>query len=352
MKPTSVIFIIISVMLAAVGILLMVTASNMADNQGVALFSQTGDENSNYVSVKDFDGESIKKIVLNLSSAEINIYGGSDKNKIELVNFPDGTYDYTTSKSTLQLSDTTSITNIVDIDNMKINFNGFRDYLHYFKYRGKQQTVNLYLTDDAAAIILNVSTGGNVNLQNLRINCDYKIKTENGDVTVDNVKTDSSIFIESTGDSEFNFSNVTVNEIELNGVTAYAKIKNSTVVRAMFIKFISGDVDYDRLEPDFTGFNVYFETVSGIINYGGEKIINSSYKEENYVDIGEITENDPDEYNEDDYEEDYDDEDPSDEETVETTAEETNEAGEFYPGSGLHAHYITIVVKEGNITVH
>ena len=60
MKPTSIIFLIISVMLALVGILLCFTATNMANDQGVAIFTQTGDADSNYTSVHEFDGAAVK----------------------------------------------------------------------------------------------------------------------------------------------------------------------------------------------------------------------------------------------------------------------------------------------------
>ena len=353
MKPTSIIFIIIAVMMASVGLLLCFTASNMANDQGVALFTQTGDADSNYTSVHEFDGAAVKKLVLNMSDTTVNIIGGADSNRVEMVNFPDGTYDLSIGKSTLQLSDASGIGSFIDIDNFKINFNGFRDYLHYFKYRDKKSSVNVYFTDDASAIILSVTSGGDVNLQDLRLDCDYKVIVSKGDVNVSNVKTDSSIDIDSTDDSSVNISASSFNEIIVNGVTAYTEIKNTTFTRSMYINIKSGSVSYDRLEPDFTGFNLLLRADSGVIKYNSERIINGKYEEKNYIDISADTGEE--EETETDTGDDSGGGDTAQEgegEGEETTAAEGT--GPEVPANStqIPAYSVTIILGEGNIEVY
>ncbi|MCQ2427168.1 MAG: hypothetical protein MJ137_02035 [Clostridia bacterium] len=337
MKPTSIIFLIISVMLALVGLLLCFTATNMAADQGVNLFTQTGDADSNYTSVHEFDGESIKKLVINLSNVDINVYGGAESNRVELVNFPDGAYDLSISKSTLQLSDNANISNLIDIDNLKINFNGFRDYLHYFRYKDKERTVNLYFTDTASAITLSVSTEANVTLNDLRLNCDYKINVIKGNVSVSNVKTDSSMTIESTEDSQIELVSTSVNDLRIDGITAYANIKSSGFTRSMYIDIKSGSVDYNRMEDDFTGFNLYLRAAAGTISYFNE-IKYGDYSEKNYIDIGTGDE----EPGTDDGDTDVGDE-PSEGEEPE------NPTG---GSSSVEAYSVTIILGEGNIKVY
>ena len=63
MKPTSVIFLIVSILLACVGFLLCITASSMATEQGIGLFSLVGDEDDNYVATQTFTEEDLKKIL-------------------------------------------------------------------------------------------------------------------------------------------------------------------------------------------------------------------------------------------------------------------------------------------------
>lgn len=335
MKPTSVIFLIVSVMLAAVGVLLCFTASNMANEQGVALFTQTGDANNNYSTVKEFDSQNIKKIVLKMSDVDVNIIGGADECRIELVNFPDGTYDYSVNKSTIQLNDNTAISNLIDIDNFKINFNGFRDYLHYYRYKDKPKVLNLYLSDDAAVIILKATTDGNVTMENLRADCDYRVTVKKGNVSLTNVHTQSSVSIESTEDSNIDVTNLVCNDLEINGVTAYAKIRNTTFSRSLYANVKSGDVDYDRVESDFYGFKVMLRADSGVIKCYDQKIINGLFEEDNRVDGPSPLPADPSEG----------DEDTDDEETG---AEETESTEDPL----TDAYSISITVNEGNIEIY
>jgi hypothetical protein len=352
MKPTSVIFLIVSVLLACVGLLLCFTATNMADAQGVALFTQTGDADNNFTTTLDFDSSEVRKIVMKVSGVDVNIIGGVTESRVELVNFPDGTYDFSLSKSTLQFTDTTAITNIIDIDNFKINFNGFRDYLNYYKYKDRERTVNLYLTDDAAVIILNVQTDGDLQLNNLRCNCDYKCTVSNGDVTVTDIRTDSSVSIESTGDSSINVQSLYTNDLSINGNTAYATVSESTFVRSLYIKISSGAVDYDRAEDDFDGFDVLLRADSGVIKCFGKKTINGYYEEHNHVE--ELEPLTPDEFSDDGIQPGEEDEgDEAEETSAQTEApEETSEPGKDSSGAVTDPFTVTIIVAEGNIDVY
>ena len=343
MKPTSIIFLIISVMLALVGVLLCFTATNMANDQGVAIFTQTGDADSNYSTKKEFNGESIRKLVITMTEVDVNVYGGAESNYIELVNFPDGTYDLSVSKSTLQLSDKTAITNLIDIDNLKINFNGFRDYLHYFKYKDRERKINLYFTDNAEAINLTISSEADITLSDLRINCDYKLNLTDGDVTISNVKTTSSIQIESTQDSKVNLLATSVNDLRIDGVTAYASVKSTSFSRSMYVNIKSGSVDYDRIEEDFTGFNLYLKAGTGTISYFNE-LKYGDYSEKNYIDID--TGDEPGEDETDEPSEDEPGDTPDEEET--TSAEEPSVS----PVTGADAYSVTIILGEGNIKIY
>ena len=334
MKPTSIIFIIVSVILACLGVLLCTTASNMATEEGTGIFSQTGDADNNFISTHEFDSSTLQKIVINVSDVDVNIYGGAAKDMIELVNFASGTYDYALSKSTLQLSDNNGITSIVDIDNFKINFNGFRDYLHYYKYCGKARTINLYVTDAASVKIMNVtSDSGNVTMNNLHLNrslddgkcyCDYKIIVGTGDVYISHLETESTVQIESTVDSRVDVLGMECNELKLNAVNGYITLKNLTLTHALRVAVKSGTVDYDRTEPNFADFNVLLQVKSGTLRLNGNKISSGLYTEENIRIV------DP---------EDTDDTDDSGEETEEKTPV-------------IDPNAVSIVVDEGSIEVY
>ncbi len=278
MKPTSVIFLIVSILLACVGFLLCITASSMATEQGIGLFSLIGDEDDNYVATREFTEEDLKKIVVKVSDVNVNVIGGAEASKIELVNFMNNSYNIQAGRSTLQISDNSGITGIIDLENFKINFSGFRDYLHYlFDFiegnEKKEQILNVYLTDEADLVNFNITVGdGDITLSHMQTECDYKIVLANGVVEIDNVKTDSSIQIESTVSSNIEIRNTVTDELRIMSPKSecYIEISDTTFSRAMYVEAKSGDIVYDRVEADFAGLDVKLEALGNTISVYGE----------------------------------------------------------------------------------
>ena len=283
MKPTSVIFLIVSILLACVGILLCITASSLATEQGIGLFSQIGDEDDNYIATQSFAEDDLKKIVIKVSNVNVNIIGGAEESKIELVNFMNNSYNIQAGRSTLQISDNSGINGIVDLENFKINFGGFRDYLHYiFDYiegnEKKAQILNVYLTDEADLVNLNITVGnGDITITHMQTECDYKIVLANGVVEIDDVKTESSIQIESTVSSNIEISNTETDELRIMSPKSecFIEISETTFTRAMYIEAKSGDIVYDRVEEDFAGLDVKFEALGNTISVFGENYADS-----------------------------------------------------------------------------
>lgn len=277
MKPTSVIFLIVSVLLACVGFMLCMTASSLATEQGIGLFAQVGDENDNYVATEAINEDELKKIVVKVNNVQVNIFGGAEESRIELVNFMNNSYQVQAGRSTLQVSDNSGISGIIDLDNFKINFHGFRDYLHYiFDYfagrQQKEQVINVYLTDEAELVNFNITVGnGDISISNMSVDCDYKVILANGVVAFEDVKTDSSIQIESTHSSNIEFKNVATDELRIMSPESecFIKIEGTTFSRAMYVEAKSGDIAYDRVEADFAGLDVKLEAPGNTISVFG-----------------------------------------------------------------------------------
>lgn len=277
MKPTSVIFLIVAVLLACVGFLLCMTATSLATEQGIGLFDQVGDEDDNYLSTETINEEDLKKIVVKVGDVKVNVIGGAAEAKIELVNFMNNSYQIQAGRSTLQISDNSGISGIVDIDNFKINFHGFRDYLHYLSdyiagKPQKEQILNIYLTDTVDLVNFNITLGsGDLTLSNMSADCDYKIILENGVVEIDNVTTDSSIQIESTVSSNIEINNVETDELRIMSPKSecFIEISDTTFSRAMYVEAKSGDIVYDRVEADFAGLDVKFDAPGNTISVYG-----------------------------------------------------------------------------------
>ena len=277
MKPTSVIFLIVAILLACVGFLLCMTATSLATEQGIGLFSQVGDEDDNYIATEAINEEDLKKIVIKVSNVKVNVIGGATEAKIELVNFMNNSYQIQAGRSTLQISDNSGISGIVDIDNFKINFHGFRDYLHYLSdyiagKPQKEQILNIYLTDTVDLVNFNITLGsGDLTLSNMSADCDSKIILENGVVEIDNVTTDSSIQIESTVSSNIEINNVETDELRIMSPKSecFIEISDTTFSRAMYVEAKSGDIVYDRVEADFAGLDVKFDAPGNTISVYG-----------------------------------------------------------------------------------
>ncbi len=301
MKPTSVIFLIVSILLACVGFLLCMTATSLATEQGIGLFAQVGDDDDNYVATETFTEEELKKIVVKVSDVQVNIIGGAEESKIELVNFMNNSYQIQAGRSTLQISDNSGISGIVDIDNFKINFHGFRDYLHYiFDYIAgkpqKEQILNIYLTDSADLVNFNITVGdGDITISHMQSDCDYKIIMANGVVDIEDVETDSSIQIESTESSNIELNNVKTDELRIMSPESecFIDISSTTFSRAMYVEAKSGDIVYDRVEDDFAGLDVKFEALGNTISVYGENYSDTYVEFNAPVDGEQNTDPDP-----------------------------------------------------------
>ena len=339
MKPTSVIFLIVAVLIICLGVLLCITGNSMATDMGISVFAPTGDAENNCSTTETFESEELKKIVLNFTDVNINIYGGAEEEKVELVNFTDGTYVYSLSKSTMQIYENSGITSFIDLENFKIYFNGFRDYLHHYKYRDKQRSVNLYLKNEADIIKFDITTqSGNITIKDLSLGCDYKITTATGTLSLENVTTDSNIALESTKESALELKNVKARSFEINAVTAYATMKDSTFSHKLFANIASGSFEYDRTESDFLGFNVELSAPNGSLSVWDTEYT-SYFSEINVIEpptpiVPPIGEGDGD----------HDGDSPD---ADETTGEEIEEEA---PEEELNS--ITVTVNEGNIKIY
>lgn len=366
MKPTSVIFLIVSILLACVGFLLCMTATSLATEQGIGLFTQVGDEDDNYIATETINEEDLKKIVVKVSNVKVNVIGGAEEAQIELVNFMNNSYQVQAGRSTLQISDNSGISGIIDIDNFKINFHGFRDYLHYLSdyFAGnppKEKIINVYLTDEVDLVNFNITVGdGDVTVSQMQADCDYKIILESGVVELDGISTDSSIQIESEETSNIELTNVSAEEIRIMAPNSesFIEISDTTFSRAMYVEVKSGDVVYDRVETDFAGLDVKFDAPGNTISVFGTNY-NDTYVEFNAPIDGE--ENDPDKTPEEPEEPAPDDEpsEPEDGEDTSETGDETTapedigdiDDEEDDSSVTIPENSLTIIIADGKIEV-
>ena len=342
MRPTSVIFLIISILLACVGGMLCLSAMTMAEESGEVLFESVENEDGNFVTTKYFglaEGENpdhsssknnIKKMEFNFENVDVVIKGGQDVNKIELYNFTEGVYSYKTSVGgALSIDDLTGLLKMVSFSSSGINFKGFRNLLFYFDYAKLERQVVVYLRDDTN--VTNISctvNNGSISVENLTKTCDIKLTASAGDVSVKNIAKDSSVTV-SLGTGSVLVEDSSLYVLTVDADTAPVDIKNCPITRALEVSVDNGDVSYDHVAATFEGFDVIFKAIDGRLKLNDEIINSGKFA----VDLTPEEEEAP--------------ETDENGEPIETETEEGETSGdsEFTPNS------LKITVKVGNVFV-
>jgi len=224
MRPTSVIFLIFSVILIASGVGVLFLAQSMAESDDIALFAQSLDENDNLVEIYDFTDQSIDRISLTLNGASVNVYGNSEKSYIELINFPKSTYDLSVSSKTINIDNTISLLSLVRIKENGLNFSGLRHYLNTGDYSDKPKTVNIYIKPEEEIKVYNFSISkGDVVIKDITNSADYSISIGSGSIEMSDIES------RSTANLSVDSGNVAVNECFIENIS---------------ILIDSGDIDY------------------------------------------------------------------------------------------------------------
>lgn len=196
MKPSSIIFLIISVLIVAGGCILCTLGSNMAAEQDIALFkNDVAVIDGDIITSDTFDAAEINKIKMNLD--EVHVYiSASDTGEsyIELRNFQVGGYDYSIQNKMLLIDNETSLFSLMRIAEGNFHFDGLRHYLTYKAGANTEKSLYIYLTEDAAlnAFDINIKRG-TVTVENLSVAADYNISLRAGDITLRNINTKSTV---------------------------------------------------------------------------------------------------------------------------------------------------------------
>ena len=189
MKPTSIIFLIFSVIILVVGMIVCNVATKLADKQGVVLFEQTTLENGDTVIKKEIPNDKFTKLELEIKDAPVNIFGGAESSYVELVNFDVNSYGISDLNNTLSIDDSFNITSLFKSTG-GAQFKGLRYVVFDRKEKkGSEKSVNIYLSDNTDLKNISIKLGkGSVYVKSVSKALDYSLVTEQGNVTLDEVK--------------------------------------------------------------------------------------------------------------------------------------------------------------------
>lgn len=194
MKPASIIFLIVSVILVIIGFITTSVAMNLAP-EGEKPVVEISDKDVGCIDDPIYIDD-VVKIELKLKAANVNIIGGAQKPYVELVNFPKGLYSASHSKNTLTVTDLSDFTSISGVASLASNFHGLRGFVNYFKLANFEKTVNIYLSADYPVNVISCNLkSGEVRIESCVGSSDYNITLGAGDVSINNVDTTSLLSI-------------------------------------------------------------------------------------------------------------------------------------------------------------
>lgn len=199
MKPTSIIFLLISLVVILVGWIICNSAEATAAADGIQIFDSAVGADKNAVSKINFDPEEIyNKIDLVADDADVYISGGYSEPYMELVNFRDGSYRHTTANRNITVDTTIDLSSIIRFWESGFSFRGLRNYLHRTDTNGQAtKRINVYLPTDGDVNIINVKLGsGSVYISNFDTSVDINVNIGEGDVTVSTFATTSTFVAE------------------------------------------------------------------------------------------------------------------------------------------------------------
>ena len=249
MKPTSIIFLCLSVLLVVGGIVTCYIASGMARDAGIELFETSSDIEGNNIINNELDADGLNKVSLILKNADVAIHGGAESSYIELVNYGTNTYSYAVSNGILSVDESVGFLSLLNFTDTSVSFGGLRQYLKWRGKSGEPRSVNIYLTDE-------------YQLKQL------EIKVEDGDVTIDGskCKTDYSIEI---GKGSLVFTNNNSNSTLTIAVgEGNVSVGNSSIIN-LGVTIKRGDFDYSVSNYAYQSYSIV--TDDGAVYLAGKE---------------------------------------------------------------------------------
>ena len=240
---------IVAAVLFAVGLALCIVGALTARSRYTALFDQTKNPDGSYTFTYDFKGESVKKISLDVSYADVNIIGGAQENKLELINYSHSGFQLTTGATTLSLKEKNGADAFGIFSGF--SFKGLRNLIYGVNFIGKDRTVNVYLTDDSVLKLLEGKVySGNVNIDDLRTSTEVKIDMEYGSLKAKGFEGGSSLDV-SIKEGNADIEKSTFTELKASLDKGYVFLDGTKAedidvdIKKGYFKYITGDFNLE-----------------------------------------------------------------------------------------------------------
>ena len=196
MKPTSIIFLLISLIIVLTGWLICRSAEARAASDGVEIFSSTVDDDEGIKHTETFGSEEVyNKIEITVDEADIYIFGGYPTSSMDIINFEEGSYRMTTSNRNITIDTTIDLMSIIRFWDSGFSFHGLRDYVRRGGMKSEaSKRINLLLPSDSDVNIIKIKLGrGNVYVNNFDTTIDVELELKEGNASFSEFRTTSQI---------------------------------------------------------------------------------------------------------------------------------------------------------------
>lgn len=270
MKPTSIIFLVVSLVIILVGWLVCSAAESSAKSEGVQIFDSTVDSDKNSVNTVTFGTEDIyHKIDIVADDADVYIYGGYTDPYMELVNFRDGSYRMTTANRIINIDTTIDLMSVVKFWESGFSFRGLRNYMHRSdSAAAAQRRINVYLPSDGDINVINVTLdSGSVYVSNFDTQIDISLNLRKGNAVFTSFKTTSQISAE-IGSGDIYLRNV---ESEIMRAVMYDGDITAESFKFRDVNIVGSTTSVSlTLTPDMGDFTANLSARHGSIKLFGE----------------------------------------------------------------------------------
>ena len=244
MKKRSKLFLLVAGIIFSVGIIVCLIGVSVAHSTGEQLFAKKLGEDYGYT--YDFGDGKTDKIKINVTDADVNIYGGQERSYIEVINFNENSCSYSGNNAIINFREAKEVKDLTGIWENGLSFKGLRYFLRHVS-NDRPKKVNIYLESAEHVKAFDIKiVKGNVTVKGISTVTDYTITLESGKIFVSDISTESAVNITATGEmsSDISFNNVSASITEI-------KAKRAKFVGEDFkcdscaINVVAGSADFD-----------------------------------------------------------------------------------------------------------
>lgn len=262
MRPASIIFLIISLILIITGSVICGRATKRAKADNFDLTEQQTDKDGNSIRTypltkTEEDDTEILKLSVKLKDVDVVIEGGKESSYVEVQN-KGAIFNCYKSNKVMTVSNIFDLAEMIESSGSNFEFNGIRKYMDFSVFELKETKVFIYLSnsDPLKQIELQLENCS-ATMKNIDSSVDIISEAKNANLTLQEIKTDSHIQIKAEG------STITATDLLFAGMKA----------ECTNCKLTLDETNYSVLYP--IGYTLSME--DGSLTVNGAPITESSF---------------------------------------------------------------------------